>query len=103
MLKAPYDPEDDEPSLEPAWEHVELVYALLLRMVEHKELKAEVAVEHLNVVRSALCKSVLDLVPLRWLAGRRASYTPPNFDTRPLCGGEVCAPQPAASPPVFCF
>ena len=46
---APYDPEDDEPRLEPGWPHIELVYALLIKIVEHKSLNVEVALQTLTV------------------------------------------------------
>jgi serine/threonine-protein phosphatase 2A regulatory subunit B' len=45
---APYDPEDDEPRLEPAWQHVELVYNLLIRIAESKALDIEVALQSLT-------------------------------------------------------
>jgi len=45
----PYDPEDDEPRLEPGWPHIELVYALLIRIAEHKSLRVDVALQSLTV------------------------------------------------------
>lgn len=38
---APNDPEDDEPLLEGAWPHLQLVYALFLKSLEHKSLTAK--------------------------------------------------------------
>eukprot|EP00729_Bicosta_minor_P000405 gene405-15874_t len=47
---APYDPEDDEPRLEPGWPHIELVYALLIRIAEHKSLSVDVALQSLTML-----------------------------------------------------
>lgn len=38
---APYDPEDDEPILEPAWSHLHLVYTFFLRCLEAKSVKID--------------------------------------------------------------
>jgi serine/threonine-protein phosphatase 2A regulatory subunit B' len=38
---APYDPEDDEPILEPAWPHLHLVYTFFLRCLESKSVTSE--------------------------------------------------------------
>ena len=38
---APYDPEDDEPILEPAWPHLHLVYTFFLRCLESKSVTSD--------------------------------------------------------------
>lgn len=54
----PYDPEDDEPRLEPGWPHIELVYALLVRIVEHKSLSVDVALQSLT---ATFAEQLIDL------------------------------------------
>lgn len=49
-----YDPEDDEPTMEPAWPHLQIVYELLLRYVASPETDAKLAkryIDHSFVLR----------------------------------------------------
>lgn len=42
------DPDEDEPHLEEAWPHLQLVYELLLKFIMTIHLKPEVIAAHLN-------------------------------------------------------
>ncbi|CAL5207281.1 unnamed protein product [Lathyrus oleraceus] len=44
----PTDPEEDEPSLEPAWPHLQLVYELLLRYVVSSDTDTKVAKRYID-------------------------------------------------------
>ncbi|XP_043693794.1 serine/threonine protein phosphatase 2A 59 kDa regulatory subunit B' gamma isoform-like [Telopea speciosissima] len=49
-----YDPEDDEPTMEPAWSHLEIVYEFFLRFVASSETDAKLAkryIDHSFVLR----------------------------------------------------
>ncbi|KAF5746097.1 Phosphatase 2A regulatory B subunit family protein GAMMA [Tripterygium wilfordii] len=49
-----YDPEEDEPTMEPAWPHLQVVYELLLRFVASPETDAKLAkryIDHSFVLR----------------------------------------------------
>ncbi|KAF5741417.1 Phosphatase 2A regulatory B subunit family protein GAMMA [Tripterygium wilfordii] len=49
-----YDPEEDEPTMEPAWSHLQVVYELLLRFVASPETDAKLAkryIDHSFVLR----------------------------------------------------
>ncbi|PWA80169.1 Armadillo-type fold [Artemisia annua] len=49
-----YDPEDDEPSMEPSWPHLQIVYEFLLRFVAAPETDAKLAkryIDHAFVLR----------------------------------------------------
>ncbi|EGD78960.1 phosphatase 2A regulatory subunit B family B56 beta isoform [Salpingoeca rosetta] len=43
-----FDPEEDEPTLEAAWPHLQLVYELFLRFLESKDFEVPVAKPHIN-------------------------------------------------------
>lgn len=45
---AEYDPEEDEPALEPAFEHLEHVYEIFVRFIESTEFQANVAKQYIN-------------------------------------------------------
>eukprot|EP00040_Diaphanoeca_grandis_P034863 m.217687 g.217687 ORF g.217687 m.217687 type:complete len:1079 (+) comp33242_c2_seq1:381-3617(+) len=55
---APFDPEDDEPILEPAWPHLHLVYTLFLRCLESKSLNSEL---YAKVVSNAFIRQFMEL------------------------------------------
>lgn len=42
-LAAPYDPEEDEPRLEASWPHLEIIYSLFIKLMEHKNLDVSLA------------------------------------------------------------
>ncbi|CAK5280924.1 unnamed protein product [Mycena citricolor] len=44
----PFDPEDDEPVLELAWPHLQLVYELFLRFVESSDFNTNLAKRHID-------------------------------------------------------
>lgn len=49
-----YDPEDDEPTMEPAWQHLQIVYEFFLRFVSSSETDAKLAkryIDHSFVLR----------------------------------------------------
>ena len=43
-----YDPEDDEPTLEPSWPHLQIVYEFLLRFVASPETDAKLAKRYID-------------------------------------------------------
>ena len=43
-----FDPEEDEPALEPAWAHLQVVYELFLRFIVSSEVSAKVAKAYVN-------------------------------------------------------
>ena len=43
-----FDPEEDEPSLEPTWSHLQVVYEFFLRFVVSSEVVAKVAKKYVN-------------------------------------------------------
>ena len=43
-----YDPEEEEPALEPAWPHLQIVYEFLLRFVVSTEVDAKVAKRYID-------------------------------------------------------
>ncbi|GJZ05496.1 serine/threonine protein phosphatase 2A 59 kDa regulatory subunit B' gamma isoform-like protein [Tanacetum coccineum] len=43
-----YDPEDDEPSMEPSWPHLQIVYEFLLRFVAAPETDAKLAKRYID-------------------------------------------------------
>ena len=45
---AEFDPEEDEPTLEAAWPHLQLVYEFLLRFLESQDFQANVAKRHID-------------------------------------------------------
>ena len=45
---AEFDPEEDEPTLEAAWPHLQLVYEFLLRFLESADFQANVAKRHID-------------------------------------------------------
>ncbi|PIN22155.1 Serine/threonine protein phosphatase 2A, regulatory subunit [Handroanthus impetiginosus] len=54
LLSEVYDPEDDEPTLEPAWPHLQIVYEFFLRFVSSPETDAKLAkryIDHSFVLR----------------------------------------------------
>ena len=42
------DPDEDEPHLEEAWPHLQLVYELLLKLIMHNFQKSEIILKYLN-------------------------------------------------------
>ncbi|KAI3457354.1 hypothetical protein Pfo_014017 [Paulownia fortunei] len=59
LLGDVYDPEDDEPTVEPSWPHLQIVYEFLLRFVSSSETDAKLAkryIDHSFVLR------LLDLI-----------------------------------------
>mmetsp|Transcript_92616 Transcript_92616/g.224818 ORF Transcript_92616/g.224818 Transcript_92616/m.224818 type:complete len:483 (-) Transcript_92616:123-1571(-) len=53
-----YDPEEDEPVLEPAWPHLQVVYEFLLRFIVSGEVKAKIAKRHISQL---FCLRVIEL------------------------------------------
>ena len=45
---AEFDPEEDEPTLEAAWPHLQLVYEFLLRFLESADFQANIAKRHID-------------------------------------------------------
>ncbi len=45
---AEYDPEEDEPTLEAAWPHLQLVYEFFLRFLESPDFTASIAKKHID-------------------------------------------------------
>ncbi|GMI24687.1 hypothetical protein TrCOL_g10377 [Triparma columacea] len=43
-----FDPEEDEPVLEPAWPHLQVAYEFFLRFIVSSEVNAKVAKKHVN-------------------------------------------------------
>ena len=43
-----YDPEDDEPTLEPSWSHLQIVYEFLLRFIASPETDAKLAKRYID-------------------------------------------------------
>lgn len=43
-----YEPDEEEPALETAWPHLQLVYELFLRFVESPEFNPQVARKHID-------------------------------------------------------
>lgn len=43
-----YDPEEDEPALETAWPHLQLVYEFFLRFVESQDFNPQIARKHID-------------------------------------------------------
>lgn len=52
------DPDEDEPHLEEAWPHLQLVYELLLKLIMHPSIKNEQILIHIS---RAFIKCFLDL------------------------------------------
>ena len=53
-----YDPEEDEPVLEPSWPHLQVVYEFLLRFVVSGEVKGKIAKRYLT---QKFCLKLIDL------------------------------------------
>ncbi|GMI39732.1 hypothetical protein TeGR_g7337, partial [Tetraparma gracilis] len=53
-----FDPEEDEPNLEPSWPHLQVVYEFFLRFVVSGEVNAKQAKKFVD---QQLCMSVIDL------------------------------------------
>ncbi|KAK4437384.1 Serine/threonine protein phosphatase 2A regulatory subunit B' gamma isoform [Sesamum alatum] len=54
LLGDVYDPEDDEPTMEPSWPHLQVVYEFLLRFISSSETDAKLAkryIDHSFVLR----------------------------------------------------
>jgi serine/threonine-protein phosphatase 2A regulatory subunit B' len=43
-----YDPDDDEPTLEAAWPHLQLVYEFFLRFIESPDFNVQEAKHHID-------------------------------------------------------
>ena len=48
QANAEYDPEEDEPALEAAWPHLQLVYEFLLRLLESQDFQANIAKKYID-------------------------------------------------------
>ena len=53
-----YDPEEDEPVLDPAWPHYQVAYEFFLRFVVSSEVSAKVAKKYID---QKLCLELIDL------------------------------------------
>lgn len=60
-----FDPDEDEPSLEPSWPHLQVVYEFFLRFIVSAEVKAKSAKKFID--QSFCSKVSLVLAPLRRL------------------------------------
>jgi hypothetical protein len=45
---AEFDPEEDEPTLEAAWPHLQLVYEFFLRFLESPDFQPSIAKKHID-------------------------------------------------------
>lgn len=45
---AEYDPEEDEPILEAAWPHIQLIYEFFIRLLESAEFNVTIAKQYLS-------------------------------------------------------
>ena len=45
---AEFDPEEDEPTLEPSWPHLQLVYEFFLRFLESQDFQPSTAKKHID-------------------------------------------------------
>ncbi|CAK9293708.1 unnamed protein product [Gordionus sp. m RMFG-2023] len=45
---AEFDPDEDEPALEPSWPHLQIVYELLLRFLEYNDFQINIAKHYLD-------------------------------------------------------
>jgi len=43
-----FDPEEDEPTLEPSWPHLQIVYEFFLRFLESQDFQPNVANKHID-------------------------------------------------------
>ncbi|KAG5190999.1 protein phosphatase 2A regulatory B subunit [Tribonema minus] len=57
-LTESYDPDEDEPVLEPAWPHLQVVYEFFLRFVVSAEVSAKAAKRHID---QSLCLWLIEL------------------------------------------
>lgn len=55
-----FDPEEDEPVLEPSWPHLQVVYEFLLRFVLSREVVAKVA-KRKNVIDQTFCLKLVQI------------------------------------------
>ncbi|KAG5186544.1 protein phosphatase 2A regulatory B subunit [Tribonema minus] len=55
---ADFDPDEDEPRLEPSWPHLQLVYEFFLRFVVSTEVNAKVAKKHID---QRFCYQLIEL------------------------------------------
>lgn len=53
-----FDPEEDEPVLEPAWPHLQIVYEFFLRFIVSGEVKAKVAKKYID---QKFCLKIIEL------------------------------------------
>jgi serine/threonine-protein phosphatase 2A regulatory subunit B' len=66
---AEFDPEEDEPTLESSWPHLQLVYEFFLRFLESQDFQPSIAKKHIDPkfviqVRSSISPSRRELYPL---------------------------------------
>ena len=43
-----FDPEEDEPTLEPSWPHLQIVYEFFLRFLESQDFQPSIAKKHID-------------------------------------------------------
>lgn len=53
-----FDPDEDEPSLEPSWPHLQVVYEFFLRFIVSAEVKAKSAKKYID---QSFCSKLIDL------------------------------------------
>lgn len=46
---AEFDPEEDEPTLEPSWPHLQLVYEFILRFLESQDFQPSTAKKYIDL------------------------------------------------------
>ena len=56
---AEFDPEEDEPTLEAAWPHLQLVYEFFLRVLESQDFQPSLVKKHIGKVT---CINALPLI-----------------------------------------
>lgn len=67
---AEFDPEEDEPTLEAAWPHLQLVYEFFLRFLESPDFQPSVAKKHIDQRFVMQVKIVLSISKIKiksWL------------------------------------
>jgi len=53
-----YDPDEDDPFLDPSWPHLQVVYEILLRFIVHPEVSGKL---HTSIVSREFCSKIVEL------------------------------------------
>ena len=65
---AEFDPEEDEPTLESSWPHLQLIYEFFLRFLESQDFQPSIAKKHIDqkfVIQVHVCPCEVAHVPLQ--------------------------------------